>query len=204
MHNKGGIWDGEIHKEWVETEINRLIQYLKKHQSPDGRWSFCFKYGPMTDSYMILLYRIMGYSSSREMRGLISRLRGGHDQGIWKPVPDEKPGSVSATVEAVTALVAAGELDVRESIARKAREFVAEQGGIRQAGPLTKIMLNLIRVYIGPINPKFRLSFFCLPWWFPISFFDFVGFTRVHVAPSSLAAAHRQFSAPIPGVSDSL
>lgn len=193
----------EIHKERVEAEINRLIQYLKKHQSPDGRWSFCFESGPMTDSYMILLYRIMGYSSSREMRGLISRLRGGHDQGIWKLYPDEKPGSVSATVEAVTALVAAGELDVRESIARKAREFVAEQGGIQQAGSLTKIMLNLIGVYNWSNQPKVPVEFFLLPWWFPISLFDFVGFTRVHVAPI-LLAAHRQFSAPLPGVSDRL
>ncbi|OYD08262.1 terpene cyclase/mutase family protein [Paludifilum halophilum] len=189
--------------EEVEAEIRRILCFLQNNQQPDGRWSFCFESGPMTDAYMVLLYQLLGDDSAEGKKGMIERLIATGDEGVWKLYPDEPNGNVSATVEAVTALVGTGAMDRNHPVAQRAREFVQSRGGVRRAGSLTRVMLTFMGLYDWSQHPKVPVEFLLLPWWFPVSFFDLVGFTRVHVAPI-LLASHRRFSASVPGISDRL
>lgn len=101
-------------------------------------------------------------------------------------------------MEASFALVAAGFKDPSDPLIQNSQAFVREQGGIAAAGSLTKVMLTLIGQYNWPdLEPQVPIKVFLLPWWFPISFFDFVGFTRCHAAPIVLAS-HRKFSLRLP------
>lgn len=151
----------------------------------------------MTDAYMLLLYEILGIGRKEIREGLAQRLLSLSDNGIWKLYSDEKEGNVSATMEASLALVAAGFKELSDPLIRNSQAFVREQGGMEAAGSLTKVMLTLTGLNGWPHHAQVPVKLFLLPWWFPISFFDFVGFTRAHVAPI-LLASHRQFSIRLP------
>ncbi|MDR6226844.1 squalene--hopene cyclase [Desmospora profundinema] len=182
----------------VKEEIRRLTKFLISRQQPDGRWRFCFESGPMTDSYMILLYRLFG-KKTNAIHHLAQRIRSlGGDDGVWKLYADEKNGNLSATVESVISLLYAGAVKPNHPIVRRAREYVMSRGGIKQAGSLTKVMLSLIGLYDWSNHQEVPAEILLLPWWLPLSFFDFVGFTRVHVAPI-LLASDRRFSKRLPG-----
>ncbi|SMO37417.1 terpene cyclase/mutase family protein [Melghirimyces algeriensis] len=181
----------------VSQAIDHLVQELIEKQQKDGRWTFCFESGPMTDSYMLLLYEILGLGKSEIREGLAERILSLSDQGVWKLYSDEKDGNVSATMESSLALVATGFKDPSDPVIKKSQNFVREQGGIDAMGSLTKVMLTLTGYNGWPHHAQVPVKIFLLPWWFPISFFDFVGFTRVHVAPI-LLASHREFTLKLP------
>jgi sporulenol synthase len=182
----------------VEEEIRRLTDFLISRQEQDGRWTFCFESGPMTDSYMILLYRLFGKETEAIQRLSERLLFLGGDDGVWKLYEDEKGGNLSATIESIVGLVYAGVIQPDDPVVRRARDYVLSQGGIHQAGSLTKVMLSLIGLYDWLNHPRVPVEFLLLPWWFPVNFFDFVGFTRVHVVPI-LLASDRKFSVHLPG-----
>ncbi|SDC71874.1 sporulene cyclase [Melghirimyces thermohalophilus] len=188
------------HRDGVEREVDRLTRLLLSRQGGDGRWSFCFESGPMTDAYMILLYRLYG-KEPEALQQMAERIRSiGNGDGTWKLFHDEKEGNLSATIESIVGLLYAGVVQPNDPIVNNARQFVRSRGGIHQAGSLTKVMLTLINHYDWSHHPGVPAEFLLLPWWFPINFFDFVGFTRVHVAPI-LLASNRRFSVDLPGPS---
>ncbi|MBA4495205.1 squalene--hopene cyclase [Paenactinomyces guangxiensis] len=190
-----------LYIEQVDQVIADLTQFLTKSQKTDGRWSFCFESGTMTDAYMILLMKLLGRSDSRFTGSLLQRILGKQTRdGTWKLFQDEKEGNLSATIDSSLALLYAGVRDRRDPLMRKAREFILEQGGTGQAGSLTKVILCLLGHLDWFYLPKIPVEIFLLPSWFPVHFFDFVGYTRVHVAPI-LLAADREFSVKLPGKS---
>ncbi|GGE18508.1 sporulenol synthase [Marinithermofilum abyssi] len=187
------------HIDGIRREIDRLCRELIRRQGSDGRWSFCFESGPMTDAYMILLYRLFGWKREERVAQLARRLqRIGEKDGVWKLYPDEPEGNISATVEAAVGLMYAGVFQPDDPRVRQAREFVLSQGGLEKSGSLTKVMLTLIGLYDWSRHPRVPAELLLLPRWFPINFFDFVGFTRVHVAPI-LLASNRRFSCRLSG-----
>ncbi|EGK14830.1 squalene--hopene cyclase, partial [Desmospora sp. 8437] len=186
------------HLQAASERMHQLVEELTRQQQADGRWIFCFESGPMTDAYMLLLYEIFGTGKKEFREGIAGRLLSLSDNGIWRLYPDEKKGSISATMEASFALVAAGFKDPSDPLIQNSQAFVREQGGVAATGSLTKVMLTLVGQFNWPdLEPQVPIKVFLLPWWFPISFFDFVGFTRCHAAPIVLAS-HRKFSRRLP------
>jgi sporulenol synthase len=175
-------------KKRVENAINKLVDKLINHQEPDGRWSFCFESGTMTDSYMILLMMVLGEENDDIMQSLIKRiLKKQTSDGTWKLYPDEQEGNLSATIESSVALLYAGITDPSDPLMIKAQKFIQSRGGVAQAGSLTKIMLTLLGHMKWSDQPRVPIEFLLLPPRSPINFFNFVGFTRVHVAPILIA-----------------
>jgi sporulenol synthase len=184
--------------EQVEHAIHKLVNDLFCLQRPDGSWNFCFESGTMTDSYMILLMQVLGENNEKIRQSIIERILNRQTgDGTWKLFADEIEGNLSATIESSIALMYAGNKDPTDPQMIKAREFIRSRGGVAKAGSYTKVMLSLFGHRKWSEQPRIPVEFFLLPLWFPINFFDFVSYSRVHIAPI-LLAADRSYSVRLP------
>ncbi|MBH8597625.1 MULTISPECIES: prenyltransferase/squalene oxidase repeat-containing protein [unclassified Thermoactinomyces] len=182
-------------KKW----IGRLSDELLRKQSPDGSWRFCFESGVMCDSFYLLLNRVLKRRGDPLEPLLIERILSRQTgDGTWKLYEDEPEGNLSTTVDACLALLYAKVKQPDDPAMRKAREYIMENGGAGNAGSLTKVVLALLSHFSWNNFIKLPVEFFLLPPSGPISFFDFVGYTRVHLAPI-LIAADREYATRLDG-----
>lgn len=178
----------------VETEINRIITVLKNQQTNDGSWRYCLESGPMTDAYMIILLRTLNIHDEDFIRRLTERIIYKQEQnGAWKLFHDEEGGNLSATIEAYYALLFSGYCKKTDENMQAARQFILSRGGITEVSMLTKVMLALTGQYPWPQHALVPLEIMLLPLTFPLNFFDFVGYARVHVAPILIVADQKFF-----------
>ncbi|MMZ58222.1 Sporulenol synthase [compost metagenome] len=178
----------------VETEINRLITVLKNQQTSDGSWRYCLESGPMTDAYMIILLRTLNIHDEDFIRRLTERVIYRQEKnGAWKLFHDEEGGNLSATVEAYYALLFSGYCKKKAEHMQAARQFILSRGGITEVSMLTKVMLALTGQYPWPQHTLIPLEILLLPLTFPLNFFDFVGYARVHVAPILIVTDQKFF-----------
>ena len=173
----------------VRREIHRIVRQLEAEQAVDGSWRYCFESGPMTDAYMILVLQALGLEEVDVVRELAKRIQSlQNDNGAWSLFHDEPlSGNISATVEAYNALLASGYCTVEDESMQKARQFIRQNGGLARVGTSTRAMLACN----GQVPWKhygIPLIWTLLPRWFPVNFFDFVGYARVHIAPVLIAA----------------
>jgi sporulenol synthase len=183
----------------VDRAIRRLSAELIQKQGGDGRWSFCFEGGPMTDAYYLLLSRALGIQKdplARKVAERILNLQTG--DGTWKLYPDEREGNVSATLDACLALLYTGIKDPADPSIQKARDFLRSGGAAARAGSLSRAVLTLLGHGRWADFTRLPVEFFLLPMWSPMNFFDFVGYARVHLAPLMIAA-DRNFSVRLDG-----
>lgn len=174
--------------EAIKRAIERLVDELIRKQAPDGSWRFCFESGVMTDAYYLLLLEALGIRD-RKAPEIIERIMSKQTQdGTWKLFADEKEGNVTATLEACMALFYARAQDPSSPRMKKAREFLQSHGGMEEAGTLSRVVATLLGHGHWSEFMKLPVEFFLLPLWSPIHFFDFVGYTRVHLAPIMITA----------------
>lgn len=173
----------------VRHKIHRLIRRLKQEQSNDGSWRYCFESGPMTDAYMILLLRALELDDEDVIRRLSDRILSlQNDSGAWSLFHDEPlSGNASATVEAYDALLASGYYTAEDESMQQARQFIRKNGGLARVGTSTRAILAC-NGQVPWKHYKIPLIWTLLPKWFPVNFFDFVGYARVHIAPVLMAA----------------
>lgn len=178
----------------VEQEIARLTRFARGRQSADGSWRFCFESGPMSDAFMIILLRTLDINDEPLINKLAERIAASQDEdGSWKLYYDEPGGNISATVEAYYALLSSGRYQKSDKRMRDAKQFILSAGGLDKTGAMTKAMLALTGQIPWPWYFKFPLEIMLLPLSFPLNFFDFSGYGRVHLAPI-FVAADRKFS----------
>ncbi|MGE8205123.1 prenyltransferase/squalene oxidase repeat-containing protein [Heyndrickxia sp. NPDC080065] len=167
----------------VNDEIQRLIQQIIEKQSNDGTWKYCFESGPMTDSYLLMLLRIIEYKDEELIKKLYNRLiNTQQSNGAWK-LFDDDGGNLSATVEAYTALLYSGFVCPTDLCMKKAESFILDQGGLENTHPSTKFMLALHNHYPWPRIFPLPLFLLNIPSFFPINFFKFSSYVRAHLAP---------------------
>ncbi|WP_028596545.1 terpene cyclase/mutase family protein [Paenibacillus assamensis] len=169
----------------IEAGINRLIQQLLITQAPDGSWRFCFESGTMTDSYMIIIIRVLQLDEEELVTQLSQRIVSKqHSDGYWSVYPNETNGNVSATVEAYYALLYSGTMKKDDSVLLKAKSYILSNGGMQQANSvLARTMLAATGQRPWPRSYTVPIEFLLLPEWSPIRFYDIVGYARVHIAP---------------------
>ncbi|MCL6458201.1 MAG: squalene--hopene cyclase [Gorillibacterium sp.] len=180
----------------IDQGINRLTATLIQCQQPDGTWRFCFENGTTIDAYVIILLRTLNIHNEVLIRQLHDRiLTEQQPDGSWKLYLDEAEGNLSASIEAYYALLYSGySLKTDESMVR-AKRFIQSKGGL---GKVTSILTKAILAATGqmkwPVSiSSIPLEVLLLPPFFPIDFFDFSGYSRVHLTPM-LIMADRHYS----------
>ncbi|MGA9175420.1 MAG: prenyltransferase/squalene oxidase repeat-containing protein [Thermoactinomyces sp.] len=182
-------------KQW----IGRCTDELLRRQSADGSWRFCFESGVMSDSFYLLLNRVLKRRGDPVEPLVVERILSQQTgDGTWKLYEDEPEGNLSTTIDACLALLYTHVKKTDDAAMRKAREFIREKGGVNQASSLTKVVLTLLSHGRWDDFIKVPVEFLLLPPSSPISFFDFVGYTRVHMAPI-LIAADREYAIRLRG-----
>ncbi|WP_124726867.1 prenyltransferase/squalene oxidase repeat-containing protein [Staphylospora marina] len=177
----------EVSLDQVNKAIHRLTGELVRRQREDGRWSFGFVNGPMTDSQFLLLTNVLGMEENEIRQGIAERLLSlQQPDGTWKRFPDEREGNPSATLEACLALLYGGYRDPSDRRMKKAREFLKTRAaGI---GSLSRTLLPLFGHGDWKNFTRLPVEFLLLPAQSPLNFFDFVGYARVHLAPVMVLA----------------
>jgi sporulenol synthase len=179
------------------TQVQQAIQFLTKklvtNQSKDGSWRFCFESGVMTDAYTIIALRSLKMEEEPWIRALYQRIISKQElNGAWKVFPDEQEGNLSATIEAVFALLYSGYCHPSDPHIQLAKQFIDTRGGVTQIDSLlTKIILACCGQYPWPSFFPLPVELLLVPSAFPVNFYDFSGYARVHLAPFMLLAEKR-------------
>lgn len=169
----------------VRLELQHMINELQQ-------WRFCFESGALSDAYMIILLKSLDLGDELLVRQLVERItRKQQENGAWKLYEDEAGGHLSSTIEAYYALLFSGYFNIEDENMLRAKQFILSQGGIEQAHLLTKTMLSITGQYQWEKHFQIPIEFILLPPTLPISFFDIVGYARVHLAPILILASLR-------------
>lgn len=180
----------------VDGEISALAKKLLDMQQPDGSWRYCFNNATTIDAYIIILFRSLEVQNEELIRQLHDRIRNAQQpDGCWKLYPDEENGNLSASVDAYYALLYSGYSDPNDESLERAKRYIQSRGGISKANsPLSKGVLAATGQIKWPASiTSIPLEVLLFPDSFPISFYDFSGYARVHLAPM-LIMADRRFS----------
>lgn len=185
--------------------IRQMQSVLLEKQSPDGSWRFCLESGTMTDVHLIILLRSLGMEQEDLLHALTKRIASRQQpNGAWKLFPDEPEGNLSATIDSYYGLLFSGLFQKSDPRMVLARTFIRQKGGLSEAGMLTKLTAALTGQYPWPAHFLVPIELSLLPASSPVSFYDFVGYARVHLAPI-LICADRQYvhkTRPTPDLSD--
>lgn len=181
----------------IQSEIQRLTEELIRRQQPDGSWRFCFENGITLDAGTIILFRTLNAGREELIRQLHDRILAAQQpEGCWRWYPDDEEGHLSATVEAYYALLYSGYSRAEDEPLQRAKRYILERGGIGQAKSLlTKAILAATGQREWPKSLSLiPLEILLLPESFPLNFYDFSGYSRVHLVPL-LILAERNYRA---------
>jgi sporulenol synthase len=171
------------------SEINRIIDRLKKDQTQNGTWNYPFETGISTDAYMIILLRSLQINDEQLIQELSERILSKQEEnGSWKLFKDEGMGNLTATVEAYYALLYSGYYNQMDKPIRAAKKFILANGGIEKCHMLVKIMLSITGQNKWPSFFPIPIESILLPLSFPINFFDFSVFGRANLTPIMILA----------------
>lgn len=186
----------------VQPAIRSIQTFLLNRQKEDGSWRFCLESSPMTDSHMIILLRTLGIDDEDLIEKLAGHIAAGQqDNGAWKLYPDEAHGHLSTTIDCYYALLFSGRYTKNEPRMALARSFIRENGGLTKANMLTKLTTSLTGQYQWPEHFVVPVELTLLHPSFPVSFYDFVGYARVHLAPIMICA-DRKYVRKLPHTPD--
>jgi sporulenol synthase len=177
----------------VQDAIQMLTHWLITKQSADGSWRFCYESGVMTDAYTIIMLRSLKLEDEPLIHALHQRIKSKQEpNGAWKVFPDEEEGNMSASVEALFALLYSGYSQPSDPHIQQAKQYIDSHGGVSQITSLmTKIMLASCGQYPWPFFFPLPVELFLIPSASPLNFYDFSGYARVHLAPIILMADKR-------------
>ncbi len=188
---------------WDPNEWNGFEHRLIERQSPDGAWRFCFESGTLTEAFLIITVRCLGMNNqdgniARWCRRLLSCQQ---SSGAWKLYADEEEGNLAASVECYYALLFSGLYKPTDEPLTRAHAYILSRGGLASVNSLlTKVLLAVTGSYPWP-RLQIPVELLLIPDEAPVSFYDFVGFSRVHMAPV-LVLADRRFVLSTPWTPD--
>ncbi|GGH15011.1 squalene--hopene cyclase [Paenibacillus segetis] len=180
----------------IDEEIHRLSESLIQQQEQDGSWRCCFENGTTIDAYVIILFRTLNIENEALILQLHDRILAEQQaDGGWKLFQDEEEGNLSASIEAYYALLYSGYSQATDGPIQRAKRFIQSKGGL---GKVSSILTRSLLAATGQMKwpasiSSIPLELLLFPSSFPINFFEFSGYSRVHLTPM-LIMADRNFS----------
>jgi sporulenol synthase len=181
-------------KDLLDEATRSLVQRLLQLQDADGAWRLCFESGTLPDAYMIIITRALQMEEQQQQLKqwcdrILSRQT---ESGAWRLYADETEGNLSATVECYLALLYSGMYQASDEPLLRAEQYIVSRGGLKAVSSLlTKVLLAVTGQQPWPRSLLLPIELLLIPKEAPISFFDFVGYARVHIAPALVLADQR-------------
>lgn len=176
----------------VELMIQRMIEKLRKKQAVDGSWCFCFETGTMPHSYMIILMNMLGRGNEAWLEPLAEYVLSlQQENGAWKLYQDEEEGNLSATIENCVSLLYGGFISASDPRMARAKDWIEKVIHKKRINSVTQVWLTLLGHREWSHFPKVPMELFLVPKEFPVSFYHFVGYARVHIGPIMMLRSQR-------------
>ncbi|WP_307891748.1 terpene cyclase/mutase family protein [Bacillus swezeyi] len=177
----------------VKAFRQKVVAELQNRQKPDGSWRFCFEGPVMTNSFFILLLTSLRDHDSSLITSLAKRIRSKQNEdGTFRNYPDEAKGNLTATVQGYTGMLASGLYSRNDPHMQKAAAFIRSEGGLKHVHFMTKWMLAANGLYPWP-RLYIPLSFLMIPPYFPLHFYHFSAYARIHFVPMAITL-NRKFA----------
>lgn len=178
----------------IRARIDAMTEELIHQQSQDGAWRMCFDSGTMTDSYLIILLRLLGRADERLIHMLAARIASKQEEnGAWKVYPDESEGNLDATSEAYFALLYAGYYYEADPRMVRAKQFILKRGGLSEVRSLlTQVIFAATGQAEWPRMLRIPLEAFFSDLGIGLDLFSLSGHARVHLVPT-IIMANKQF-----------
>jgi sporulenol synthase len=172
-----------VHLNDVKATIDKYVANLEAKQEKDGAWRMCFEGAILTDCFYIMTFTSFHRELETVEKLKAHLLQKQRDDGSWANYPGERNGNLSATVLAFAALRFSG---VEASRLRQAEQYINHNGGINKAHFMIRFMLAVHGMIPWPPFLKFPMTALLVPTTFPINFFQFSSYARIHFVPMLL------------------
>lgn len=190
----------------INSQIERMKSDLLRQQSPDGAWRLCFDSGTMSDSYFIIILRMLERSDESLIHSIADRIASKqYVDGAWRVYPDETEGNLDATAEACFALLYSGYYVMNDPRIIRAKHFIQSKGGLSEVRSLlTQVILSVTGQAEWPRSLRIPLEAFFSGHSFGIDLFSLSGHARVHLVPILIMAGDQfvRRTARMPDLSD--
>ncbi len=170
--------------------LRRAVDALLSEQHPEGWWKGELESNVCIESEDLLLRKFLGVLDSPTLIATANWIRS-------KQLPDGGwtnffggPASLSASVEAYTALRLAGDAPDSAHM-RNAREFICSAGGLECARVFTRLWLALFGQWRWEELPVLPPEMIFLPKWFPLNIYDFGCWARQTIVPLTIVGTIR-------------
>ncbi|MFP7493911.1 squalene--hopene cyclase [Terribacillus saccharophilus] len=170
----------QVNKHDVKKAIEKRTRRLEALQQPDGSWRMCFEGAILTDCFYLITFTSFEKEHATVEKLKVKLLARQRDDGSWSAYPGERNGSLSATVLAYAALRFAG---VPAAVLRTSERYISSNGGINKAHFMIRFMLAVHGMVPWPPFLKFPMTALLVPTTFPINFFQFSSYARIHFVP---------------------
>ncbi|WP_081411728.1 hypothetical protein [Alicyclobacillus herbarius] len=175
----------------LDFTIHLAAKRLMESQNAGGFWSDCFDTGAMPDAQTAICLYLLGVDDPEWTSSLLSRILSTQRQdGSWGVYPEDG-GDLSTSVECYYALQLYGWWRNHTEEQRLAQEFILRRGGMKRCRNLTKTILAIGGEIPWSWLPSPRLYLLLFSDWFPISIWDVVTFTRLHIVPMLILSSFR-------------
>ncbi len=174
----------------VAKALGRARERLLQVQRPDGSWVGELESNASITAEYLLLQRYMGLDQARREAQVVRHLLAeqGPDGG-W-PIAPGLPGDISVTAEVWVALRAAG-LPPEHSAVARARQFVADQGGMHATRLFTRMWLALGGLWDWDQLPAVPPEWLLVPASQLGSIYDLASWARATTVPLTILRSQR-------------
>lgn len=178
------------HKSRLHRVVRTAVTNLIREQADDGAWHHAFDMGIIPDAKTAIFLHLLGHVDIGWTPALLARIRATQRlDGSWGVYPDA-PGDLSTTVGCHYALSLHAGWGEMEQGRTMSEAFIRQAGGPTACRNLTKAILALGgEVSWDDIPAPVIYAWLWSPIT-PISLWDLVTFTRLHVASMLLLSAH--------------
>lgn len=198
-HAEPGAAPTQMHvSEATVTEaIDRAIDWLEKDQRPDGSWVGMLESNCCMEAQWILAQHILGIEDDLKMSGVVQAiLNKQRIDGSWEIYYDAPQGDINTTVECYVALRAQGH-DPGSDYMTKAREWIADHGGLPGVRVFTRYWLAMVGLWRWEKTPAMPPELIFLPVWAPMNIYRFSSWARATILPLAILSARRPVK-PLP------
>lgn len=179
----------------IDRAIRQSHRTLMRQQDADGAWRYAMEGSSvLPEAHFLIadsLFDLVPQSVTARVLGRI--LARQLPNGAWPLFPGH-PGHLSTTVEAYVALRLSGQ-SAKSPPLRRARKYIAQNGGLRRLSTLTKVTLAVLGLIPWEQVPLLPVEVLLLPRKSPINLYSIVSFTRVHLV-SILVLGETRYCVP--------
>ena len=175
----------------LNSTLRSAADWLIANRKPDGHWAGRAHTNACMEAQWCLALWFLGLEDHPLRPRLGQALRDmQRPDGAWDVYFNAPNGDINATVEAYAALRSLG-VSADDPALRRANDWIASKGGLRNVRVFTRYWLALIGEWPWEKTPNIPAEIIWAPLWTPFSIYNFAQWARATLMPIAVLSAHR-------------